>query len=212
MRLTRSVLRAGSTSGTTKPPEGTLADGSRSTRPGGMIGRRATARGSRRAPRRRSGGIPPVSWGALVTYDPLASPGTSSSLVPASARATRNKVARCSSSLRLRWRDRHRLLNQPSAQPVTGRFDTGYYVQLEARTSALVRTFDQTFPAEQIVLLLELTEHNEPRVAVEMLSSMLAESGSPVAREVRDEFRALAEMMRLEPRVWNQLRTSDSTG
>lgn len=41
--------------------------------------------------------------------------------------------------------------------------------ELEARTSALVRTFDQTFPAEQIVLLLELTEHNEPGVALEML-------------------------------------------
>lgn len=92
---------------------------------------------------------------------------------------------------------------------MTGPFDPAYYADVETRVSALVRAFDHVFPAKQIELLLELADHNEPGVAVEMLSTMLVETASPVKASLRDEFEALAEAMHLDASVWEQLQVSD---
>ncbi|MGH3025700.1 MAG: hypothetical protein ACRDLR_04560 [Gaiellaceae bacterium] len=93
---------------------------------------------------------------------------------------------------------------------MTGGFDEDYYIRLERRVSALIRSFEHDFARDQIGLLVELADHNEPGVAVEMLSSMLVESARPVASELRDEFRALAETMHLKSDVWSQLRVWES--
>lgn len=92
---------------------------------------------------------------------------------------------------------------------MTEGFDRAYYAELETRVSALIDALDGVFPAEQIELLRELAEHNEPGVAVEMLSSMLVEAAQPVASSLRAEFQALAETMSLDAGVWDQLRLSD---
>lgn len=88
---------------------------------------------------------------------------------------------------------------------MTERFDSAYYADLERRVVALVHAFDDGFPTEQIDLLLELAEHNEPGVAVEMLSSMLVEVAFPVAQPLRQEFQSLADTMQLDTGVWRDL-------
>jgi len=78
-------------------------------------------------------------------------------------------------------------------------------LELEKRTTALVHAFDQSFSTEQLALPLELAEHNESGVAVEMLSRMLVEEAVPVTRQLRDEFKDLVEMMQLDAGLWRDL-------
>jgi hypothetical protein len=89
---------------------------------------------------------------------------------------------------------------------VTESYDAAYYAELESRVRGLVRSVEGSFPSDQIAQLLELAEHNEPAVAVEMLSEMIVERGGPVERPIFDELRSLAETMRLEPDVSERLR------
>jgi hypothetical protein len=89
---------------------------------------------------------------------------------------------------------------------VTEPYDAAYYAKLESRLKGLVRSVEGWFPAGQIAQLLELAEHNEPAVAVEMLSEMIVERDAPVERALFDELHSLAETMRLEPDVSDRLR------
>jgi uncharacterized membrane protein YebE (DUF533 family) len=89
---------------------------------------------------------------------------------------------------------------------VTESYDAAYYAELESRVKELVRSVEDWFPADQIAQLVELAEHNEPAVAVEMLSEMIVERDAPVERALVDELHSLAQTMRLEPDVSDRLR------
>lgn len=92
---------------------------------------------------------------------------------------------------------------------MTGQVDSAYYAELERRVKAVVRQFERAFPTDQLGVLLDLADHNEPAVAVEMLSWMLVEDGIPVRKAVRDEFRSLVEVMRLSESVWTELQLAE---
>jgi hypothetical protein len=89
---------------------------------------------------------------------------------------------------------------------VTEQLDPDYYAILEARLKRLVQALEHSFTSEEIALLVELAEHNEPGVAVEMLGELLVERDVSVNRQQFDEFRSVAETMGLESTVWEQLR------
>lgn len=89
---------------------------------------------------------------------------------------------------------------------MTESFDAAYYADLESRVKELIRAVEGAFASDQTAQLLELAEHNEPAVAVEMLSEMLVERDAPVAQSVFDELAALVETMRLEADVSERLR------
>jgi hypothetical protein len=89
---------------------------------------------------------------------------------------------------------------------VTESFDAAEYANLESRVKGLIRSIEGSFPPEQIAQLIELAEHNEPAVAVEMLSRMVIERGAPVTQSLFDEVRSLEETMRLAPCASEQLR------
>lgn len=89
---------------------------------------------------------------------------------------------------------------------MTESYDAAYYAELESRVTAVVRSVDSWFSADQIARLMELAEHNEPAVAVEMLSEMIFERDAPIERALFDEVHSLAEMMRLESDVSDRLQ------
>jgi hypothetical protein len=89
---------------------------------------------------------------------------------------------------------------------VTESFDASYYADLEVRVKGLVRSVEGSFSPDQIAQLLELAEHNEPAVVVEMLSEMLVERAAPVAWSLFDELQSLAQTMHLEPDIFDRLR------
>jgi hypothetical protein len=89
---------------------------------------------------------------------------------------------------------------------VTEPFDAAYYADLESRVKGLVGSVESSLSPDQIAQLLQLAEHNEPGVAVEMLSEMLVERNAPVAQSLFDELRSLVTTMRLESDVSDRLR------
>ena len=89
---------------------------------------------------------------------------------------------------------------------MTESFDAAYYAALESRVKRLVGSVEHSLPPDQIAQLLELAEHNEPGLAIEMLSEMLVDLDAPVPRPLFDELRSLAETMRLESDVSDRLR------
>ena len=85
-------------------------------------------------------------------------------------------------------------------------FDSAYHRDLEFRVTDVIRSVEGSFPPSQIAQLLELAEHSEPAVAVEMLSEMLVERDTPIAQSLFDDLRSLAETMRLESDLSDTLR------
>lgn len=89
---------------------------------------------------------------------------------------------------------------------MTESFDSAYYAELESRVTGVIRSVKDSFAPDQIAQLLELAEHNEPAVAVEMLSEMLVERDAPIAQSLFDDLCSLAQTMRLESDVSDRLR------
>jgi hypothetical protein len=90
---------------------------------------------------------------------------------------------------------------------VTESPDAAYYADLETRVLALISSVEGLFSPDQVAVLVELAEHNEPAVAVEMLSQMLVEAEAPVTPSLLEAFLALAKTMRLEPDVTDRLHS-----
>lgn len=88
---------------------------------------------------------------------------------------------------------------------MTESFDAAYYADLESRVMRLIDSVQESFRSDQVAQLREFADHNEPAVAVEMLSEMLRERNGPIAQWVFSELRDLAETMRLESVVLDRL-------
>jgi hypothetical protein len=89
---------------------------------------------------------------------------------------------------------------------VSESFDEAYYANRRSRVTSLIHSFEALFTPEQTDLLVEMVEHNEPGVAVEMLSAMLLERRARITQTLFDDLRSLVLSMRLNPEVSDRLR------
>ena len=87
-----------------------------------------------------------------------------------------------------------------------GGFGNDYYEELQARMRAIVIAVGYSIPPEQLPLLNELVDANEPGVALDILTEALADSGSQISQADFEDMKLLAEKMGLASAVIDRVR------
>ena len=85
-------------------------------------------------------------------------------------------------------------------------FSAEYYEDLRGRATALLIAVESDLPAGQVDVLAELIDHNEPGVAVEMITAILAEVGAEIAADQVGQIESLVRDMGLDDSVARQAR------
>lgn len=85
-------------------------------------------------------------------------------------------------------------------------FAPDYYEELQARLRALLIATGTWISTEQLSLLNELVDANEPGIALDMFSEALATSGARIDETLFRDTQSLAEQMKLKPEVVDRLR------
>ena len=86
------------------------------------------------------------------------------------------------------------------------RFDAAYYEDLRGRMRGVLIAVAELFAAQQVGLVDELIDANEPGIALEMLSEMLVEVHAEVDPQVIEQMERLANDMGLSPEVAGRVR------
>lgn len=81
-----------------------------------------------------------------------------------------------------------------------------YYEGLRGRATALLIEVERSLPPGQGAVMAELIDHNEPGVAVEMITGMLAEAGVPITIDQAVQVESLVRDMGLDESVSRQTR------
>lgn len=77
--------------------------------------------------------------------------------------------------------------------------------EMEERILLLIRSFKERLTNQQSEVLVELAQHNEPAIAVLVLSNVLKEIGLPIARERFNELSNLVTLFELDRVLSTQL-------
>jgi hypothetical protein len=85
-------------------------------------------------------------------------------------------------------------------------FDAGYYEGLRGRATALLIEVEHSLPPGQGAVMAELIDHNEPGVAVEMITAILAEAGAVITADQAGQVESLVRDMGLDESVSRQAR------
>ncbi len=85
-------------------------------------------------------------------------------------------------------------------------FGADYYEDLRGRTTALLIEVEHALRPDQRAALAELIDHNEPGIAVEMITAMLAEVDASITFDQADQVERLVRDMGLDDSVSRQAR------
>ena|SRR6266498_676415 len=91
---------------------------------------------------------------------------------------------------------------------MTHEFDPSYYEDLRGRVRGVLISVAENFPTDQLALLEELIDANEPGIALEMLGEMLVDAKVALHDDVMDAVAGLVETMGLDRELIQQLRTN----
>jgi hypothetical protein len=80
-------------------------------------------------------------------------------------------------------------------------YDSSYYEDLRGRATALLIEVEHALQADQRAAMADLIDHNEPGVAVEMITAMLSEAGASITRDQADQVQRLVRDMGLDDSV-----------
>jgi hypothetical protein len=86
-------------------------------------------------------------------------------------------------------------------------FNAEFYDDLRGRTTALLIEVEHTLRPCQIAAIGELIDHDEPGVAVEMITAMLAEVGARITADQAAQVERLVQEMGLDESASRQART-----
>lgn len=85
-------------------------------------------------------------------------------------------------------------------------YDAGYYEDLRGRAMAVLIEVEHLLQRDQAAALGDLIDHNEPGVAVQMMTAMLAEAPATVTAEQAKQIESVARDMGLDESVSRQAR------
>jgi hypothetical protein len=85
-------------------------------------------------------------------------------------------------------------------------FTRDYYEELQARMRAILIAVGSSIPPEQISLLNELVDANEPGVALDILTEALADSETKISQADFEDIKSVAERMKLGSGIINRVR------
>lgn len=85
-------------------------------------------------------------------------------------------------------------------------FDAEYYENLRRRVTALLIGIEHLLEPDQVSVLSDLIDHNEPGLAVEMMTAMLADANASLDVEQSTQIEDLVRIMNLDASVSRQAR------
>lgn len=85
-------------------------------------------------------------------------------------------------------------------------FTRDYYEDLQARLRAVLIITGSSISPQQLSLLNELVDANEPGLALEMLTEALASADAKIGQAVFRDIQSISEKMKLDPEIVDRVR------